>query len=323
MIKKIVALFDERESPTSIVAIRILVAAIMLIDLAWVGIFDISGWLWAPVAEGGISPAIHQNPPLIYQWLGQTASTATIIYVVLVVTIAMFGVGLFTRPAGLIFVLVYAQSAMANDYGDRGIDRAIRVVVLVLAFGAAGRSWSLDAKRRTGSWRGDEKVLAWPRYLVLGQLLLMYCAAGFSKGGTLWFPWGGYGALYVILNDPIYAVFDFSWLAHPVFYFFTQVGTGVTHAWEMSAPLVLVAAYYRRTEARGGRMRRWFAKLRVRDVYVAIGVFFHLSLAITMRLGIFPWMMLAFFPAFFRPEEIERWIAIGSRRGYRPRSASP
>ncbi len=310
LLQRIVAAFDERESPTALVLIRVLLATVMLSDLLWIGYFGVSDWLWAPVSDGGISPAIHQNPPVIYQWFGLDAGTATLIYVVLLVSITMFGLGCFTRTSGLVFVFVYAQSAMANDYGDRGIDRAVRVVMLILSFSAAGAAYSFDAWRKTGSWRGDGKpVPAWPRFMVLGQLVLVYCAAGFSKGGTLWFPWGGYGALYVILQDPIYAKMSFAFLEHPVLYFFTQVGTGITHTWEMGAPVVLLAAYYRRTAERGGFMRRWFERLRVRDVYVFIGVGFHLSLAVTMYLGIFPWAMLAFFPAFFRPEEIERFGA--------------
>lgn len=315
MIRRIIELFDERESPTAIALIRIFIATVVFLDLAWVGIYGISDWLWAPVADGGISPAIHQNPPVIYDWLGLNATTATILYVVLLVTIVMFGAGLFTRAAGLVFVFVYAQTAMANDYGDRGIDRAIRVVILILAFSASHAKWSIDARRKTGKWSGDGRlVTAWPRYMVLGQLVLMYCAAGFSKGGTLWFPWGGYGALYVILQDPVYAVMDFSFLDHPILYFFTQVGTGITHAWEMAAPIVLVAAYFRRTADRGGFWRKWFEKLRVRDVYVLVGAVFHLSLAATMYLGIFPWAMLSFFPAFFRPDEIERFGARATAR---------
>jgi hypothetical protein len=46
----------------------------------------------------------------------------------------------------------------------------------------------------------------------------------------------------------------------------------------------------------------------VRSIYVAFGVAFHVLLALTLRLGIFPYSMLAFFPAFFRPDEIEAFF---------------
>jgi hypothetical protein len=85
----------------------------------------------------------------------------------------------------------------------------------------------------------------------------------------------------------------------------------LTHLWELAAPLVLVAAYYRRGPERGARLRRLLRRLPVRNVYVAVGIVFHLTLAVTLRLGIFPFAMLACFPAFFRPDELAqfwRWL---------------
>lgn len=309
LVRRWVALFDERESATALVLIRVLLAAVITWDLVMVRVYDLPVLLWAPIAEGGVSPVMSFNPvPQVYRIFDPSATTATAIYVVLLVSILCFGIGLFTRTSAVIFTLFYAQTAMINDYGDRGIDRAIRIVMLILACSAAGKAWSVDAKRKTGRFRGDGRpVPAWPRYLVLGELVLIYCAAGFSKGGTRWFPWGGYAALYVILQDPIFAVANFSWLRHPVPYFFTQAGTAITHLWEMGAPIVLLAAYFRRTGDRSGRVRRIFNRLPVRGVYVTVGVVFHLMLAFTLRLGIFPFAMLAFFPAFYRPEELERF----------------
>lgn len=307
--KRIVAFFDEREAPTALVLIRLFLASCLLTDLFWVGIYDLPVWLWAPIPDGGTSPALDYNPPLVYQVFGNDASTAVLIYIGLVLSAFSFGVGFLTRTSALFFALLYAQSAMANDYSDRGIDRMIRIVMLILAFSGCGRAWSIDAKRKFGKWRGDgSEVLAWPRYLILAQLVLMYCAAGFSKGGTLWFPWGGYAALYVILQDPIYAIFDFAWLAHPFWYFLTQLGTAGTHIWEMAAPIVLLAAYYRRTADKGGRVRTLFNRLPVRTTYVLVGVAFHLLLAGTVRIGVFPWAMMSFYPAFYRPDEIERFL---------------
>jgi hypothetical protein len=196
------------------------------------------------------------------------------------------------------------------------------LVILILAFSASGRAYSVDAKLRAGTFRGDgAQAPAWPRYLVLGQLVIMYTAAGLSKSATLWLPWGGHAALYVILNEPIYARHDFGYLAHPVLFFLTQMGTASSRLWELLSPLVLVVAHFRRTPDRPGRLRALVNRYPVRGVYVAFGVVFHLALAATLRLGIFPFSMLAFFPAFFRPEEIERFARFVRER-VRPVSAS-
>jgi hypothetical protein len=176
---------------------------------------------------------------------------------------------------------------------------------MIMALSPAAKMWSVDARRATGSFAGDSSPApAWARYLILGQLVLIYWGAGLAKGGTHWYPWGNYRALYLILRDPILAAADFSWLFHWLAYRATQIATALTHVWELAAPLVLLAAHYRRTRDRPGRLRRLFNRIAVRDVYVAIGVAFHLTLALTLRLGIFPFAMLACFPAFFHPHEL-------------------
>ena len=235
--------------------------------------------------------------------------------------------GCCTRAAALIHVCLLVQAALINGSGDRAIDRLIRIVLLILVLSPAGKVWSLDAKWRTGSFRGElASAPAWPRYLILGQLVVMYCGAGLAKGGTSWYPWGGYRALYLTLQDPILATADFGWLAQPVAYLATRVATAVTHLWELAAPLVLVAAYHRRRPARGAPLQRLFQRLPVRNLYVAVGILFHLTLAATLRLGIFPFAMLACFPAFFRPDELAqlgRWLGCAASRRGMPDRVSP
>jgi hypothetical protein len=193
------------------------------------------------------------------------------------------------------------------------------MVLLILVLSPCAAIWSLDAKRTTGRFRGDPRpAAAWPRYLIFGQLVLTYFGAGLAKGGTHWHPWGGYNALYLTLRDPILSRVDPSWLDSTLAYLATQLATAVTHLWELGAPLLLLAAFYRRKAERGGQadaprfsLRRIFLRLPVRGPYVAVGVVFHLTLAVTLRLGIFPFAMLACFPAFFRPTEIERALRAG------------
>jgi hypothetical protein len=321
LVARWVAFWDEREPPTILATIRILIALVMLWDLAQIGLYWLPVWLWAPLEAGGMLPLDDANLPALYQLLPRAPGSAVALWLALSLSMLSFGLGCFTRASALTFAILYTQAALINGSSDRGIDRAIRIVMMIFALAPAGRVWSLDALRRTGSWRGDGSAeVAWPRYLILGQLVLLYCAAGLAKGGTHWYPWGGYDALFLILQDPIFAARDFAWLAQPVPYFMTRVATAVTHLWEVGAPIVLVAAYYRRTAERPGRVRRLFNRLPVRNVYALIGLFFHLSLAVTMELGIFPFGMLALFPAFFRPEEVQRALArlrrLRPRKGY-------
>lgn len=307
--KKVTKLFDESEKPTVLALIRIFVALTVVYDLAVVGILDLPVWLWAPIDQGGVSPTATAATSWFYKVFPSSADSATTLYVGMLVSAALFGIGFFTRTSAIVYVLLSAQSQILNDVGDRGIDRAIRIVILILAFSAAGRVYSVDARIKTGTFRGDDaEAPAWPRYLVVCQLVIMYTAAGLSKSATLWLPWGGHGALYVILNEPIYATMDFGFLEHPVLYFLTQVGTASSRTWELMSGIVLLAAHYRRTPNGPGGLRRFMNRYPIRNLYVAFGVAFHVLLVFTLKLGIFPWSMLAFFPAFFRPDEIEGWF---------------
>jgi hypothetical protein len=309
VIQRCIELFDEREKPIVLALIRILVSLTIVYDLFVVGLLDLPVWLWAPISEGGVSPTATREAAWFYKVFPATADSATGLYVALLVTAVSLGLGFFTRTSALFYVLLSAQSSILNDVGDRGIDRMIRIVVLILAFSAAGRAYSIDARIATKSFRGDGALApAWPRYLILGQLVIVYTAAGLSKSATLWLPWGGNAALYVILNEPIYATMDFGFLEHPVLYILTQIGTASSRLWELLSGIVLLAAHYRRTPDRPGRLRAIVNRYPVRSIYVAFGVAFHLMLALTLKLGIFPYSMLAFFPAFYRPDEIEAFF---------------
>jgi len=314
-----VAFWDEREPPTVLALIRISLALVVLVDLASVAAAGAAPWLWAPGAAGAVSLWDMADAPLFYRVFAASAASAQLLWGGLVLSILCVGLGCCTGLAALVHVCLSVQTALINGPGDRAIDRIIRIVLLILVFSPAGKIWSLDARWRTGSFRGAlASAPAWPRYLILGQLVVMYCGAGLAKGGTSWYPWGGYRALYLTLQDPILAAADFRWLAQPVPYFATRLATALTHLWELAAPLVLVAAYYRRRSDRGGRLQRLVQRLPVRNVYVAVGVLFHLTLAATLRLGIFPFAMLACFPAFFRPDELAR-LGFWLRRAVSPR----
>jgi hypothetical protein len=317
-------LWDEREPPTCLAVIRIGLALVVLFDLAALAGHGAISWLWAPDEAGGVSSWERGNAPLFYRLLPPTAGSAKLLWAASFVSALGIGAGCFTRASTLAHVWFSAQAALINPGADRAIDRLIRMVLLILVLSPSAAVWSVDAWRATGRFRGDPSPApAWPRYLIFAQLVITYFGAGLSKGGTHWYPWGGYNALYLTLRDPILSSIEPRWLDGWLGYRLTQVATAVTHLWELGAPLLLLAAFYRRTPDRPGRLRRLFSRLRARETYVAIGVVFHLTLAATMRLGIFPFAMLACFPAFFRPDELERaarWCFARLRAGWAARA---
>jgi hypothetical protein len=77
--------------------------------------------------------------------------------------------GTFTRVACVVLALLSAQLAYMAPDGDRGIDKLLRVTLLVLALSKSHACWTVDAlvwrrvfKRPIGGASG--LIPAWPRY---------------------------------------------------------------------------------------------------------------------------------------------------------------
>ncbi len=299
-----VAVWSHEEHPASMALVRIALGLCLLWDLSWVGALDLVVPFLAPEEIGGwpeITP--RDFVPWIWQWFPMERWVAWLLFGLTWIAAFMVTIGLFTRPAALAFVLLYAQWADILDAADRGIDTMIRNVVMLLAFSAAHHTLSVDAWRRTGDWRGSGAVFpAWARHLLILQLLVMYFGAGVAKLGSTWTPMGGYSALWYILHDAAVARLDWSFLA-PV-YAFTQFGTATTIIWEYSAPLIVGVYWYRHTWERPGRLRAWCNRYKVHLWWLVVGLLFHVLIAITLNLGIFPFAMLAMYPAFFHPSEL-------------------
>lgn len=314
MIRWFVGLWDHREHPLSLALVRITVGLILLFDLleaAWLGIVPV---LWGPDTLGGLASNLMARDPIpeLYAWFPESLMTAHGAFWVLVVALACFTAGLGTRFTGVIVVLLYAQLSRVLPLGDRGIDLMLRNVICILIFSRSHATLSLDAWLKTRSWWGSgEDIPAWPRHLLILQLVVMYFFAGIGKTAITWLPIGGYGALYIVLQDPHIARFDFAWLdaIYPV----TQVSTFVTHTFEITAPLVLLAYHFRVSEGTG-RIRRFYERFSPHHIWIAIGVVLHLGIAVTMNLGIFPFAMLALYWAWFHPDELRSGWSWAQRR---------
>lgn len=304
-----VALCAEEERPTVLGVVRIGVAAVLLADLVIAARHGLVVTLWGPSSAGGLAAVdtLDPVPVLAFRLLGASAATALAVHLVGCASALTLLLGAFSRTSALVLMISLVQLAGMHPQGDRGIDVLLRNVLLLLACSGCGRALAIDAFRAHRRWLPDLRVPAWPRRLIAVQLLWMYFSAGMHKTQLSWWPPGELSALYVVLLDPHFAAADFSaWLARV--YPLTQLGTAATMLFELGAPLMGLALWYRRTAARGGRMRAAFATMRVREVWLALGVGFHVALIFTIRLGIFPWGMLALYPAFLTPEELGRLV---------------
>jgi hypothetical protein len=296
-----VALWDRREDAGALALVRICVGLVLVYDLTAIWRLDLVDALYLPHPDGYATAADR---------LGLTGPTLWAITTLAATAIAT---GTLTRVACVAFVLGSAQLGHLAPDGERGIEMMMRIVVAILALSRSHARWSVDAwvRRRIGRPLAHE-VPAWPRYLLLFQLIWIYVSGGLNKGGPPWFPTGGFTALANILADPHVARFDPGWLelALPV----TRIATALTMLFELGAPVYLVLYHWAATPERGGRLRTFANRFRLRWLWIALGVAFHLGIALGMRLGIFPWGMLALYPVLLRPDEVARLLGRLRRR---------
>jgi hypothetical protein len=303
LLERWITLWSRREGPEALALVRIFVAAAVLGDLLVAWHLDLVPDLWAPPPLGLGFGAASRNLPWSLALVGTSPASIVLIWLWTVLSAALLLIGALTPFAGLSLALASAQLSLISPSADRGIDDLLRIVSVLLGLSGAGAIWSVDAWVQRALGRPVvTRILAWPRYLVLLQLLWVYFSAAQHRGDEDWWFRGGLSALGKILSDPHFARLRPGLLGevYPV----TQAGTIGTMLFELSAPLMLLWIWYERTPKRPGLLRRAAVLLRFRWLWMAVGISFHLGIALTMRLGVFPFGMLALYPALFHPREV-------------------
>jgi hypothetical protein len=319
-------LWARAESPRVLALVRIFTAIVLLYDFWTVWDLGLVLTLWGMPAAGGLGDVMSRVPvPELYQWFPPTEATAYGAWAVMVAALVCLATGLFTPVAAAVALVVSAQLAQVLPLGDRGIDLMVRNVLCLLVFSGSGRVWSLDALLFRGGVLGRlfgprDLVPAWPRHLLVLQVLVMYFMAGIQKTSVTWWPFGSYGALYLILQDPSIAAWRFAWL-EKVFPL-TQLASAATMVFELGAGPILLAWWFRDTRLRGGRARALFNRIDLHKWWMFVGVGLHVGIAATMSLGIFPYAMLSLYPAFFHPDELPRRLRAATLTGQGTRAAT-
>ena len=319
-----VELWDRREAPSSLALCRILVAAVLLADLLQARSYGLIDTIWGPPPDGLGWGTKGSGAAAAARWFGASTGTAALMWWTAAVACLLVIAGVATRLSILVLALTWAQLGHFAPDSDRGIDFMLRAVLVVLLFSQSHACWSVDAwvRRRIGR-PFPSLVPSWPRYLVFLQLLWIYFSAGHNKTDKAWGPFGNFSALSNILTDPHFARFDPSWVA--TFYPLLQLAALATMIFELTSPVMILLTWWHSTRDRPGRLRRLSNFLRLRWVWMLTGLSFHVGIAVTMRLGIFPWGMIALYPALLRPDEINRaiaWLQSRIPRGNGTRSPS-
>jgi hypothetical protein len=211
--------------------------------------------------------------------------------------------GVAFRISAWLLVFAMIQLWRITPDGEDGIDVLLRLVLPLLAFSGANAIWSFDAWLARHLGRHFANVVpAWPRYLIVVQLLWVYFSAAHHRGWVSWGPSSGFAAVGDVLGDPHFARFFPGSLraGYPLM----QLGTALTMLFEHSAPLFLLWTWLDKRPGRGGRFGDAVRRLHVRWIWLALGISLHAGIAVTMQLGMFPFGILALYPALFGPEDV-------------------
>ena len=293
-----VALLSRTEGGESLALVRILLGTVVLyvlwhdhtvVEPMWLHAdhggyrkLDSPGWLIS--ALGGLTPSV------VYGLMITAALSAVALLV-----------GLLPRVAALITLQLMMALTDINSHASGSDDLLLTNALWLLVLADSGATWSVMSRIRTGSWRSDRQISAWPRYLIIGQLVVMYCATGLQKVSAHWMPGGDLGALYYILQQPAWHRVEMSWLADV--FFLTQAATLGTWLFEVGAPLLLLAYWFRDTRTRPGRLRALFNRLDFRRLYALAGIGLHIGIHVLMAVGPFSLISLALYPALWHPSE--------------------
>ena len=303
-----VAFWSRQETAEPVALFRIAVGLCMVMML----VHDIPnrGFIWVEHTDGGYR-TILKTKGLMALLGGHTFTVVNGLLATIVVTTITLILGVFPRISALISLQCHLALASSGQAGG-GQDQLLHNALWLLVLARSDATLSLTAWLRTKQWRPVVMVAAWPRYLIIFQLLLLYQVAGYYKVSTHWHPGGDLRALYYALNTPIWNRWDFMALWGVVFPF-TQVATLVSWLFENLGPgLVFLALYSRSTRSRAGRLRAAFNRLPVRNGFVLVGLGMHLGIWLMMEVGVYSPLALAFYPCLFHPDELRaawrRWL---------------
>ncbi|NUO53030.1 MAG: HTTM domain-containing protein [Polyangiaceae bacterium] len=297
-----VAFTSEKESPTVLAIFRILIGLCAIGSLwsaARAGVVDA---FWISASDGGAMRLTATR--LIKLFGGPTHDVVWTFFAVAMASAALVTVGLGGRWPALVASQSYAALTDLNGNTAGGYDAMIAIAFFILFFSRASTAFSVDAWRNLESpWADAPEVPAWPRYVLIFQMIVIYFMTGLQKASPVWTPVGGYTALYWVYQDPTWRRFDSELFVRG--HRLLQVATAVTWHWETAAPMVLVWYWARRTKDRAGRIRKRLLAWDLRKIYLAVGVCLHLGILLTLDVGPFSLVSLSFYPLFFTPDEVE------------------
>lgn len=293
-----VARTSATEGATPLALFRIGMGISVLVTLGSVWLHGLVPVLWVDQAHGGYR-ALGQGPWLVALLGGPQPAVVWPLLGAASVCGLLLLLGIGGRGVALLTLLTTKGLVDINGHAGGSYDELLANGLWLLVLGNGQATLSVSAWRQTGDWWPRAEVLAFPRWLAAFQLVLMYSMTGVQKLSVHWVPGGDASALYYILQQPTWQRVDMAWLAwvFPL----TQLATLITWFWEVLSPLWLLAMWC--PAVRGA----W----QLRAAFAAVGLILHISIFVTMDVGPFTLISLAFYPAMVHPWELRRLTGRG------------
>lgn len=304
-----VALLDHREPATALAMVRICIGLTVLYSLHGLLLTPASPLLTLGRDDGGylllqksgswLIRALGGPTPELVWGLGGLGLAASVLLVL----------GIGSRLAAFCALQSFLAVAWINPHTGGSHDHLITNALWLLVLADSGRTLSLRARWATGRWHDPTAVPAWPRYLMVLQLAVMYTSTGLQKVSAHWLPGGDFSALYYILQQPSWARMELPWLGR--LYPLTQLATAGTWLFEVGGWLFVLALYFRGTRTRSGRLRAVCNRIDLRAWLVAYGLLLHAGIHLLMDVETFSMASVSLYFAMVHPDELaatlERW----------------
>lgn len=297
LLRKVVT---HREPGTSIALFRILLTATTLLSLWLLRNEEVFQAIWFTRADGGLANLTTDH--WIFEFLGGfSAKTVKTVYHLCWVGAGLSLVGFGGSASVLLCQQCYVALRSLNENASGGYDSLISVGLLLLALGRPTATLSLDCRLLRRTWTSAVLVPAWPRALLVFQLILMYTLTGVQKVGHSWTPFGGYTAMHYVLNDPTWLRTDLGalpWALDGV----ARIATFVTWHWEQLSFLLLFHWYYRYGNPNPAH---WFGKafrrFDFRGSWALTGAIMHLGILALLDVGPFSLASLSYYVCLWSP----------------------
>lgn len=208
----------EREDPRSIAAFRVVFAALLLLN-----VFGLRRWFSYLFTADGLLTTLEARE-MFAQGLGDGGLLALargvllgpcsalyfvdafgLVLALFVVSALLLLIGLWTRVAGVLTLLLFNAIITRNFVFWEGTELVLRVLLVYLVCARCGQAYSVDRWLRRRRARVEEDrfeytpIPAWPRKLIMVQVVALMVCTGLLKHGGAWID--GDAVYYALTHD--------------------------------------------------------------------------------------------------------------------------